>query len=178
MFVPQLKEKAMGLFTKDIKTLNDLFVHQLQDIYYAEKQLVKALPKMADKATTPQLKQGFLDHLKETENHVTRLEQVFKMHGAQVKAVDCPAIDGIIKEANETAGEVADKAVLDAALINAAQAAEHYEITRYGSLVAWAKQLGRNDCASVLQQTLTEEKAADQKLTSLAESKINVRAAS
>jgi ferritin-like metal-binding protein YciE len=178
MFVPQLKEKAMGLFTKDIKTLNDLFVHQLQDIYYAEKQLVKALPKMADKATAPQLKKGFLDHLKETENHVTRLEQVFKMHGAQVKAVDCPAIDGIIKEANETAGEVADKAVLDAALINAAQAAEHYEITRYGSLIAWAKQLGRNDCASVLQQTLTEEKAADQKLTSLAESKINVRAAS
>src|SRR5664280_948757 len=153
MFVPQLREKAMGLFTKDIKTLNDLFVHQLQDIYYAEKQLVKALPKMADKATAPQLKQGFLDHLKETENHVTRLEQVFKMHGAQVKAVDCPAIDGIIKEANETAGEVADKAVLDAALINAAQAAEHYEITRYGSLIAWAKQLGRNDCASCLLYT-------------------------
>lgn len=168
----------MGLFTKDIGTLNDLFVHQLQDIYYAEKQLIKALPKMADKATAPQLKQGFLDHLKETENHVRRLEQVFKMHGAEVKAVDCPAIDGIIKEANETAGEVADKAVLDAALINAAQAAEHYEITRYGSLIAWAKQLGRNDCATVLQQTLAEEKAADQKLTSLAESKINVRAAS
>jgi ferritin-like metal-binding protein YciE len=174
----QFKEKAMGLFTKDIKTLNDLFVHQLQDIYYAEKQLVKALPKMADKATAPQLKQGFLDHLKETKNHVTRLEQVFKMHGAQVKAVDCPAIDGIIKEADETAGEVDDKAVLDAALINAAQAAEHYEITRYGSLIAWAKQLGRNDCASVLQETLAEEKAADQKLTSLAESKINLRAAS
>jgi ferritin-like metal-binding protein YciE len=168
----------MGLFTKDIKTLDDLFIHQLQDIYYAEKQLVKALPKMADKATAPQLKQGFLDHLKETENHVRRLEQVFKMHGAEVKAVDCPAIDGIIKEANETAGEVADKVVLDAALINAAQAAEHYEITRYGSLIAWAKQLGRNDCATVLQQTLAEEKAADQKLTSLAESKINARAAS
>ena len=98
----------MGLFTKDIKTMNDLFVHQLQDIYYAEQQLTKALPKMADKATDPQLKQGFLTHLEETKQHVTRLEEVFKMHGVQVKAVDCPAIDGIIEEADETAGEVAD----------------------------------------------------------------------
>lgn len=168
----------MGLFTKDIKTMDDLFVHQLQDIYYAEKQLVKALPKMAEKATDPQLKQGFMTHLDETQVHVQRLEQVFAMHGAQVKAVNCPAIDGIIKEADETAGEVDDKAVLDAALINAAQAAEHYEIVRYGSLIAWAKQLGRNDCAAVLQKTLDEEKATDKKLTTLAESKINLRAAS
>jgi ferritin-like metal-binding protein YciE len=169
---------AMGLFTQDIKTMNDLFVHQLQDIYYAEKQLVKALPKMADKATDKQLKQGFLTHLEETKAHVERLEQVFKMHGAEVKAVDCPAIDGIIEEADEVAGEVADKSVLDAALINAAQAAEHYEITRYGSLIAWAKQLGRNDCAGILQKTLDEERATDRKLTSLAESKVNMRAAS
>jgi ferritin-like metal-binding protein YciE len=168
----------MGLFTKDIKTLNDLFVHQLQDIYYAEKQLVKALPKMADKATDPQLKQGFLTHLDETRTHVQRLEQVFQMHGAEVKAVNCPAIDGIIKEADEVAGEVEDKSVLDAALINAAQAAEHYEIVRYGSLVAWAKQLGRADCAGILQKTLDEEKATDKKLNTLAESKINLRAAS
>jgi len=168
----------MGLFTKDIKTMNDLFVHQLQDIYYAEKQFVKALPTMAEKASDPQLKQGFLTHLEETRHHVTRLEQVFKMHGAEIKAVNCPAIDGIIEEADDTAGEVEDKNVLDAALINAAQAAEHYEITRYGSLVAWAKQLGRNDCASILQKTLDEEKATDKKLTSLAESKINLRAAS
>ena len=159
----------MGLFTKDIKTMNDLFVHQLQDIYYAEKQLVKALPKMADKATDKQLKQGFLTHLDETKTHVQRLEQVFQMHGAEVKAVNCPAIDGIIEEADEVAGEVEDKSVLDAALINAAQAAEHYEIARYGSLIAWAKQLGRNDCASVLQKTLDEEKATDKKLTTLAE---------
>src|SRR6202049_1600645 len=171
------RTRAMGLFTKDIKTMNDLFVHQLQDIYYAEKQLVKALAKMAEKATDQQLKQGFLTHLDETKTHLQRLEQVFQMMGAQVKAVDCPAIDGIIKEADEVTGEVADKAVLDAALINAAQAAEHYEITRYGSLIAWAKQLGRNDCASVLQKTLDEEKATDQKLTTLAESKINLRAA-
>ena len=168
----------MGLFTRDIKTMNDLFVHQLQDIYYAEKQLVWALPKMAEKAANSQLKQGFLTHLDETKTHVRRLEQVFQMHGAEVKAVDCPAIDGIIQEADEVAGEIADKSVLDAALINAAQAAEHYEITRYGSLIAWAKQLGRNDCASVLQKTIEEEKATDQKLTKMAESKVNLRAAS
>ena len=168
----------MGLFTKDIKTMNDLFVHQLQDIYYAEKQLVAALPKMAEKATEQQLKQGFLTHLNETKTHVQRLEEVFKMIGAQARAVDCPAIDGIIKEANETAGEVADKAVLDAALINAAQAAEHYEIVRYGSLIAWARQLGRNDAASLMQKTLDEEKATDNKLTTIAEGKVNLRAAS
>jgi ferritin-like metal-binding protein YciE len=168
----------MGLFTKDIKTMNDLFVHQLQDIYYAEQQLVKALPKMAEKATDEQLKQGFLTHLDETKIHVQRLDQVFQMIGTKAKAVDCPAIDGIIKEANETAGEVEDKNVLDAALINAAQAAEHYEIVRYGSLIAWARQLGRNDAAAVLQQTLDEEKMTDKKLTSLAEGKVNLRAAS
>jgi ferritin-like metal-binding protein YciE len=168
----------MGLFTKDIRSMNDLFLHQMQDIYYAEQQLVKALPKMANKATDPQLKQGFMTHLEETKEHVNRLEQVFKMHGAEVKAVDCPAIDGIIEEAEEIAGDIDDKAVLDAALINAAQAAEHYEITRYGSLIAWARQLGRNDCASVLQKTLDEEKMTDQKLTSLAEGKVNLRAAS
>ena len=133
---------------------------------------------MAEKATDQQLKQGFLTHLDETKTHAQRLEQVFQMIGAQVKAIDCPAIDGIIKEADEVTGEVADEAVLDAALINAAQAAEHYEIARYGSLIAWAKQLGRNDCASVLQKTLEEEKAIDKKLTTLAESKINLRAAS
>ena len=168
----------MGLFSKDIKTMDDLFVHQLRDIYYAEQQLVKALPKMADKATDKQLKQGFLTHLEETRTHVKRLEQVFQMHGTEAKGVDCPAIDGIIEEADEVAGEVADKSVLDAALINAAQAAEHYEITRYGSLIAWANQLGRSDCVSLLQKTLDEEKATDQKLTKKAESRVNLRAAS
>ena len=138
----------MGLFSKDIKSMNDLFVHQLQDIYYAEQQLVKALPKMAEKATDPQLKQGFLTHLDETKTHVKRLEQVFQMHGAQVKAVDCPAIDGIIEEADEVTGEVDDKNVLDAALINAAQAAEHYEIARYGSRCDRAAVPRRSDCHS------------------------------
>jgi ferritin-like metal-binding protein YciE len=98
------------------------------------------------------------------------------MHGVEAKGVECPAIDGIIEEAEDVAGEVADKAVLDAALIAAAQAVEHYEITRYGTLIAWAKQLGRNDCASVLQQTIDEEKAADKKLTEIATSKVNERA--
>ena len=167
----------MGLFSRDIKTLDDLFVHQLRDIYYAEKQIVQALPEMIDKAKDPGLKQGFEAHLGETKNHVKRLEQVFKMHGVEGKGVECPAIDGIIEEADEIAGEVDDTKVLDAALIAAAQAVEHYEITRYGTLIAWAKQLGRTDCASVLEETLKEEKAADSKLTSLAERDVNVKAA-
>jgi ferritin-like metal-binding protein YciE len=167
----------MGLFSKDIKNLDDLFVHTLQDIYYAEKQITKALPKMIEKAGDPQLKQGFQTHLAETQNQIKRLEQVFQMHGHAPKGVDCPAIDGIIKEANEVAGEIADKDVLDAALLAAAQAVEHYEITRYGTLVTWAQQLGRQYCASVLQQTLDEEKATDKKLTAIAESKINQKAA-
>ena len=138
---------------------------------------MKALPDMIEKATDPQLKQGFQSHLAETKNHVKRVEQVFKMHGVEVKGVDCPAIDGILEEANDVAGEVDDKKVLDAALIAAAQAVEHYEMTRYGTLIAWAKQLGRNDCACVLQQNLDEEKAADKKLTAMAEGSINRKAA-
>jgi ferritin-like metal-binding protein YciE len=168
----------MGLFTKDIKTMDDLFVHVLQDIYYAENQIVRSLPDMIEKATNRELKQGLKSHLSETENHIRRLEQVFKMHGSEVKGVDCPAIDGIIEEAEDIAGEVEDKTVLDAALIAAAQAVEHYEITRYGTLIAWAHELGRDDCAAVLQKTLDEEKAADKKLTTIAESRVNRKAAS
>src|SRR5437588_5973445 len=167
----------MGFFTRDIKKMDDLFVHTLRDIYYAEKQILQALPEMIEKSHEPQLKQSFQTHLGETKNHVSRLEQVFRMHRQEPKGVDCPAIDGIIEEANDVAGEVADKSVLDAALIAAAQAVEHYEITRYGSLIAWAKQLGRNDCAAVLQQNLDEEKATDKKLTALAEAKVNRQAA-
>jgi len=167
----------MGLFTKDIKTLNDLFVHQLKDIYYAEKRIVKALPDMIKKATNPQLRQGFELHLSQTQNHVKNVEEVFRMHGVEIEAVTCPAIDGIIKEAEEVAGEVADKQVLDAALIAAAQAVEHYEMTRYGTLIAWAKQLGRSDCASVLAKNLKDEKDTDEKLTQLAESGVNRMAA-
>jgi ferritin-like metal-binding protein YciE len=167
----------MGLFTKDIKTMDDLFVHTLKDIYYAENQITKALPKMAEKASSPQLRQAFQTHLEETRRQIDRLEQVFKMHGAKAEGVKCDAIEGIIDEAQEVMSEVQDKQVLDAAMLSAAQAVEHYEITRYGTLVAWAKQLGRQDCASVLEQTLNEEKATDAKLTQLAESNLNPKAA-
>lgn len=167
----------MSLFSKDIESFDDLFVHQMRDIYYAEKQILKALPKMIDKATSPKLRSAFEHHLQETKTHVDRLEKVFKMHGAEPKAVDCPAIDGIIKEANEVAGEVKHTEVLDAALIAAAQAVEHYETTRYGTLVAWARQLGRPDCADVLAETLKEEEAADRKLTEIAEGGVNRKAA-
>ncbi|MFS8039161.1 ferritin-like domain-containing protein [Xanthobacter sp. AM11] len=167
----------MGFFSKDIQSMDDLFVHTLRDIYYAEKRILKALPDMIGKASSDSLRQAFETHLKETEGHVTRLEEVFRMHGAQAKTVTCPAIDGIIEEAQEIAGEVADAEVMDAALAAAAQAVEHYEITRYGTLIAWAKRLGRNDCAGVLQRTLEEEKAADAKLTALAQAHLNMRAA-
>jgi len=168
----------MGFFSRDIKTMNDLFVHTLRDIYYAENQIVKTLPEMIEKASDPGLKQAFQSHLAETKNHVKRVEQVFQMHGVAAKAVDCPAIDGIIEEAEEVTGEVEDKQVCDATLAAAAQAVEHYEIARYGTLIAWAKKLGRSDCASVLQKTLDEEKAADKKLTDVAETRINLKAAS
>lgn len=168
----------MGFFSKDIKTMDDLFVHTLRDIYYAENRILKALPEMIEKATDPQLKSGFETHLKETEEHVNRLMEVFHLHGVAAKTVTCPAIDGILEEAEEISGEVEDKEVLDAALAAAAQAVEHYEITRYGTLVAWANQLGRADCARILQRTLDEEKATDAKLSKIALGKLNVRAAS
>jgi ferritin-like metal-binding protein YciE len=167
----------MGIFSKDIKTLDDLFVHTLQDIYYAEQQITKALPQMIEQASDPQLKQAFTTHLDETKQQIQMVEQVFRMHGHEPKGVTCPAIDGIISEAQDIAGDVEDSQVLDAALLAAAQAVEHYEITRYGTLVAWAKQLGRQDCASVLHQILEQEKATDQKLNRIAESKVNQRAA-
>ena len=167
----------MGLLSKPIKTLDDLFVHTLQDIYYAENQITKALPKMIDKAADPQLKQAFQTHLTETQGQIKRLEQVFQMHGQPVKGVTCAAMDGILEEATETMSDVGDKDVLDAAMLSAAQAVEHYEITRYGTLIAFAKQLGRQDCASVLQQNLDEEKATDQKRTAIAESRVNRKAA-
>jgi ferritin-like metal-binding protein YciE len=170
---PKKGTKAMSLFSKDIKKMDDLFVHTLRDIYYAEKQILKALPEMIEKATDTDLKMALKSHLEESKGHVGRLEQVFKMHGKEAKGVDCPAIDGIIEEAEEVAGEVEDKKVLDAALIAAAQAVEHYEMTRYGTLIAWAKELGRGDCASVLAKNLDEEKAADKKLTTIAESRVN-----
>ena len=166
----------MGLFSKDIATLEDLYVHQLQDIYYAEQQIAKALPKMIEKATDAELRLGFETHLQETRGQIERLERVFELEGLSAKGVTCPAIDGIIKEANEVAGEIQDKAVLDAALIASAQAVEHYEITRYGTLIAWANQLGRADIAAILKETLDEEYATDDKLTAMATSSVNLKA--
>jgi ferritin-like metal-binding protein YciE len=167
----------MGFFTKDIKTLDDLFVHTLRDIYYAEQQIAKNLPNMIEKATDQSLKNGFETHLSETQNQIGRLEKVFQMHGVEAQGVNCPAIDGILEEASDVAGDVADKEVLDAALIAAAQAVEHYEITRYGTLIAWAKKLGRDDCAAILQQNLDEEKATDKKLNDMALRSVNQKAA-
>lgn len=167
----------MGLFSKPIKTLDDLFVHAVQDLYYAENQIVKNLPTMVEKASSPELKAAFTKHLRESETHVTRLEQVFQMHGQPVKGVTCAAMDGILSEAKEVISDCDDPEVMDAALVFAAQSVEHYEITRYGSLVAFAKQLGRPDIASVLQQTLGEEKSTDEALTQIAEGRVNKMAA-
>ena len=150
-----------------IENLNDLFLHTLQDIYFAEKQIVKALPKMMKKTDSPELGKAFESHLAETEEQVTRLEQVFEMLGEKPKATKCPAIEGIIEEPDTR----------DAGMIAAAQAVEHYEITRYGTLVSWAELLGMKDAAKVLGQTLKEEYGADQKLTKLAESRLNKEAA-
>src|SRR4029453_17069217 len=166
----------MGLFTKDINTLEDLFTHGLKDIYYAENQILKALPKLIDAATNPQLKKGLKDHLAETEEQVARLEQIFEMREEKPKGTKCPGINGLLAEGDELTGNVADKSVLDAAIITSAQAVEHYEMARYGALIAWARELGRGDFADILEETLVEEKAADQKLKTIAESRVNAKA--
>jgi len=166
----------MGWFSEDITTMDDLFQHTLEDIYYAEHQIEKALPDMAKKASDPELKKGFQMHLKQTRGQIKRLDQVFKKLKLKPKGTKCPAIDGIIDEANEIAGEVSDKVVLNAALIAAAQAVEHYEITRYGTLVAWSKALGRSDLGKLFAANLKEEKATDLKLNGIAKRKINRKA--
>jgi ferritin-like metal-binding protein YciE len=167
----------MGLFSKDIKSMDDLFLHVLQDVYYAENQILKALPDMIEKATNRDLSSALKAHLGETEKQVDRLDQVFNLLGKEPKGTKCPAINGIIDEANEIAGEVDNKKVLDAALIAAAQAVEHYEITRYGTLIAWADELGNDAVGKLLTTNLNEEKAADKKLTTIAEKKVNLKAA-
>jgi len=167
----------MGLFSKSINSLDDLFVHTLQDMYYAEQQIAKNLPTMIDESSDMQLKQGLQQHLGETRNQIKRLEQVFEMHGQSAKGTTCAAMDGILEEASDILSVAKDVDVKDAAIVSSAQAVEHYEITRYGTLIAFAKQLGRADCASVLQQTLDEERAADRKLTAVAESRVNRKAA-
>lgn len=167
----------MGLFSKPIKNLDDLFVHTLQDIYYAENQITQALPQMIEKAHNPHLREGFEAHLQETRVHIQRLEQVFQALDQPVKGVTCDAIDGIVKEAKSIISDVDDQAVLDVALASSAQAVEHYEISRYGTLIALAKQLGYTQVVQPLQATLAEEKEADAKLTKIAETRVNAQAA-
>lgn len=159
------------------KTLDDLFLETLKDIYYAEKQLLRALPKMARAAQDQKLADGFLMHADETEGHVERLEQIFDLLGKPARGKTCDAILGIVEEGKSIMEEFKDTIALDAGLIATGQAAEHYEIARYGALRTWAGQLGMKDAAALLEQTLAEEKATDKKLTELAVSLENVKAA-
>ena len=158
----------MGLFTKDIQNMEDLLQHGLEDIYYAENQIAKALPKLIEKSTNRDLSKGLRDHLEETKSQIGRLDQVFRRLGQEPKGVKCPAIDGLISEADDVAGEVADKDVLDAAIVGSAQAVEHYEMARYGTLIAWAESLGHDEIIRLLNTNLNEEKAADKKLSTIA----------
>jgi ferritin-like metal-binding protein YciE len=169
----------MGLFTREIHSFDDLLLHGLQDIYYAEQQITTALPKMIDKATNRDLTMALKNHLEETSKQIDRLDQVFKKLGQMPQGASCPAIDGLIKEADDVAGEIADKEVLDAAIVGAAQSVEHYEIARYGTLIAWAETLGHDDIVRFLNTNLNEEKAADTKLNTVALRKgVNRKAAS
>jgi ferritin-like metal-binding protein YciE len=160
-----------------LKNLDDLFTHMLRDTYYAEKQLLKALPKMARKAESAELREAFEQHAQETEGHIENLEKIFEMRELKPRGVTCEAMNGMIEEAKEIMDEIEDKNALDAGMIAAAQAVEHYEISRYGTMIAWANQLGLKDAVPLLQQTLEQEKATDEKLTMLAEGGGNQRAA-
>jgi ferritin-like metal-binding protein YciE len=159
------------------KSLEDLFINLLKDMYYAEKQILKALPKMAKKADSDELRQAFQHHLKETEGQVDRLEQVFALCGLKPAGKTCPAIKGLLEEGEEAMKSAKDPDVLDAGMIADAQAVEHYEIARYGTMIAWAKQIGMNDAANLLQQSLDQEYGADRHLTGLAEGRLNREAA-
>ena len=158
-------------------TLHDAFIDELRDTYDAEKQLTKALPKLAKAASNPKLRAAFEAHLEETQGHVERLEQVFESLEEKVRGKHCEGIAGIIDEGKSIMEEDFGDTTMDACLIAAGQRAEHYEMAAYGTLVAWAQALGHSDAAKVLQQTLDEEKAADKKLSGLAEGGINQSAA-
>lgn len=159
-----------------METLEDLFEDGLRDIYYAEKAILKALPKMAKKVGHEELKAAFNEHVEMTNKQVQRLEQVFQMIGAKPRAKKCQAMDGLVAEAEELMKEAEDEDVRDAGLLGAAQSVEHYEISRYGTLKAWAQRLGMDKAAQLLDQTLQEEKETDAKLTRLAEQAINEEA--
>ncbi|MFL5189035.1 MAG: ferritin-like domain-containing protein [Microvirga sp.] len=171
-----------------IRTMDDLFIHGLQDVYYAENQIAKTLPEMMEKSSDPMLREGFKLHLEETQEQIKRLDQVFQALGQAPKGVTCQAVLGLIEEGQEVVGQIDDKDLRDAAIIASAQAIEHYEINRYGTLIAWAqqlghretvdeKQLGNVEIVDLLQLSLDEEKDIDRKLTALAESRVNRHAA-
>ena len=160
-----------------LKTLEDLFHHELKDLYSAETQLVKALPKMAKAATHEELKAGFAEHLEQTKGHVQRLEQIGESLELRLTGHKCKAMEGLVAEGADLISEDAEDAVRDAGLIGAAQRVEHYEIAAYGTARALARCLGHDEAADLLGETLEEEKATDEKLTELAESAINAEAA-
>ena len=161
----------------ELESLRELYIDELKDLYSAEKQLVKALPKMAKKATNPELKKAFQDHLAQTEQHVERLEQIFESLESSPRGKKCVGMEGLIEEANEMIGEDAEEEVLDAGLISKAQHVEHYEMAGYGTVRTYALTLGESEHAELLEQTLNEEKEADELLTQLAENSINIEAA-
>jgi ferritin-like metal-binding protein YciE len=163
----------MGLFSRDIETFEQLFLHSLKDIYYAEKRIAETLPKLVESASSRELKRGLQTHLKETEGQIERLDEVFALLGEEPKGTKCKGIEGILGEGDELVGNIADKKVMDAAIIASAQAVEHYEITRYGGLIAWAEEVGRADIAKIFKATLKEEVATDKALSRLAEGKVN-----
>jgi ferritin-like metal-binding protein YciE len=159
------------------KGLEDLFLNTLKDIYYAEKQILRALPKMAKAAESEELREAFQTHRAETEGQIQRLEQVFEAIGKRAQGKTCEAIQGIIEEGKEIMEDFAESDALDAGLIAAGQAVEHYEISRYGTLRAWAQELGLEDAAGLLEETLEEEKKTDKLLSELAEARVNQKAA-
>jgi ferritin-like metal-binding protein YciE len=159
------------------RTLNDLFFDNLKDIYFAERQILKNLPKMAKAAHSEELRNAFLKHREETEGQIERLQQVFEMLGKRAQGKTCEAINGILEEGEETIETYKDSDALDAGLVAGGQAVEHYEMARYGTLKNWAMQLGLKDAARLLDQTLQEEKKTDALLTKLAESQVNRKAA-
>lgn len=167
----------MGMFSESLNTFDDLFSHQLEDLYDAEHQLLAALPLMADAASSGDLKNAFNTHLMETRIHAQRLEEIFAKLGKEPKRTTCPAMKGLVKEGSETISASGDPSVKDAALIASGQRVEHYEMAGYGTLRTLASQMGRNDVAALLQKTLDEEGQADKKLTRIAESHINAEAA-
>jgi ferritin-like metal-binding protein YciE len=159
-----------------LESLHDLYLSELKDLYSAEDQILKALPKVIEKTKSPQLRTALSKHLEETKGHVTRLEQVFEMHGEDAKKHKCKGMQGILEEGDEMLGNDASPAVLDAAIIAACQRVEHYEMAAYGTVRTYAEQLGHQKAAALLDKTLAEETAADEKLTEIAQTRVNVEA--